>query len=157
MKLKHIAFAAAMALAAPAAIAQQSPAPTQQAQGQSFSDADLKQFVAANERLMVVQQESETAMKAILDEEKLSVDKFNQMAQAHQQQKLNEVEATVEEKAAFNKAAQRLMEMQPEVQKSVETAIQQDGLTLEKYEKMMMAYRQDPALQERVNTMMGQQ
>lgn len=96
-------------------------------------------------------------MLGILKEENLSIDKFNEMAQAHQQQKLTEVDATVEEMTAFNKAAQRMMDMQPAMQKEVETAIQKDGMTLEKYEQIMVAYRQDPALQERVNKMMGQQ
>lgn len=96
-------------------------------------------------------------MLGILQEENLSIDKFNEMAQAHQQQKLAEVGATAEEMAAFNKAAQRMVDMQPEMQKEVEAAIQKDGMSLEKYEQIMMVYRQDPALQEKVNQMMGQQ
>ncbi len=96
-------------------------------------------------------------MMGILEEEKLSIDKFNQMAQAHQQQKLAEVGATPEEMAAFNKAAQRMMELQPAMQKQVETAIQKDGMTLDKYEQIMIAYRQDQALQQRVQKLMEQQ
>ncbi|MDX5422672.1 MAG: DUF4168 domain-containing protein [Hymenobacteraceae bacterium] len=137
------------------AVAQQATPPAQQQQTQqNFSDNDLKQFAEANTRLMDVQKEGEQEMMKILEEEKLSVNKFNEMAMAHQQQKLNEVQATPEEMAAFNKAAQRMMELQPAMQKSVEEAIRKDGMTLEKYEQIMMAYRQDPALQERVNKMM---
>ncbi|WP_266203760.1 DUF4168 domain-containing protein [Pontibacter kalidii] len=155
--LKGAAFAALIcgaALAAPAAMAQQTAPPTQQAQPQNFSDADLQQFADASARLMTVQQEGEKAMMGILEEEKLSVDKFNQMAQAHQQQKLSEVEATPEEMAAFNNAAQRMMEMQPALQKDLEAAIQQEGMTLEKFEQIMLAYRQDQAVQQRVDQLM---
>ncbi|MBC5994956.1 DUF4168 domain-containing protein [Pontibacter cellulosilyticus] len=131
--------------------------PVQQpAQTGSFTDAELKQFVDASGRLMEIQKNSEQKMMKILEEEKLSVNKFNEMAQAHQQQKLAEVKATPEETAAFNKAAQRMMEMQPEMQKEVETAIQKDGMTLEKYEQIMVAYRQDPVVQEKINKLMGQ-
>ncbi|WP_162055296.1 DUF4168 domain-containing protein [Pontibacter pamirensis] len=159
-KLKGAAIAALIlgfSAAGTVATAQQATPPVQQGAQQNFSDADLKQFADASSRLMLVQQEGEKTMLGILQEENLSIDKFNEMAQAHQQQKLTEVDATAEEMAAFNKAAQRMMEMQPEMQKEVETAIQKDGMTLEKYEQIMMAYRQDPALQERVNQMMGQQ
>lgn len=156
-KLKGAAFAALIlgaTLAAPAAMAQQATPQPQQAQPQNFSDADLQQFADASARLMTVQQEGEKAMMGILEEEKLSVEKFNQMAQAHQQQKLAEVEATPEEMAAFNNAAQRMMEMQPTLQQDLEAAIQQDGMTLEKFEQIMMAYRQDQAVQQRIDLLM---
>ena len=130
----------------------QAPPPAQQSTG--FTDGDIKQFADASSRLMVIQKNSEQKMMKILEEEKLSVDKFNEMAQAHQQQKLAEVSATPDETAAFNKAAQRMMELQPDLQKEVETAIQKDGMTLEKYEQIMIAYRQDPALQEKINKLM---
>ncbi|GAB3826023.1 hypothetical protein GCM10028895_36330 [Pontibacter rugosus] len=158
-KLKGAALAALIfgATAITPALAQQATPPTKQGQQQNFTEADLKQFAAANNRLMTIQQEGEKTMMGILQEEKLSIDKFNQMAQAHQQQKLTEVGATPEEMAAFNKAAQRMMELQPAMQKDVETAIQKDGMTLDKYEQIMIAYRQDPALQERVNSMMQKQ
>lgn len=140
------------------AIAQQytPPQSQQEAAPQDFSDADLKQFADASGRLMAMQQEGEKTMMGILQEEKISVEKFNEMAQAHQQQKLAEVAAKPEEMAAFNKAAQRMMELQPAMQKEVETAIQKDGMTLEKYEQIMLAYQQNPSLQERVNKLMGQ-
>lgn len=138
-------------------MAQQTTPPAQQGQTQqNFTDAELQQFADASARLMAVQQEGEKKMMGILQEENLSIDKFNEMAQAYQQQQLDQVEATTEEKAAFNKAAQRMIEMQPEMQKNVEAAIQKDGMSLDKYEQIMIAYRQNEALQQRVNEMMMQ-
>lgn len=137
--------------------AQQKPQAGQQKKS-DFTDAELKQFVNANARLMTIQQESEKAMMSILAEEKISIEKFNTMAVAHQQQKLNEVGATPEEMAAFNKAAGRMMELQPAMMKSAEEAIAKDGMKVERYEQIMLAYQQDPAVQEKVNKMMaGQQ
>ncbi len=122
----------------------------------TFTDADLKQFAEANNRLMVIQQEGEKAMLAILTEEKLSVEKFSEMAKAHQQQKINEVKATPEEFAAFNRSAQRMMEMQPTMEQDMEKAIVKDGMTVEKYEQIMLAVKQDPAMQAKVQQLMGQ-
>ncbi|WP_299705854.1 DUF4168 domain-containing protein [uncultured Pontibacter sp.] len=134
---------------------QATPQKAPQQQTQAISDADIKLFVDASTRLMDLQQQSEQAMMTILEEEKLSVDKFNELAQAHQQQKLAEAEGTAEEKAAFNKSIQRMMEMQPEIEKNMQTAIQKDGMTMERYEQIMMAYQQDPAVQAKIQKMMG--
>ncbi|MCC9136576.1 DUF4168 domain-containing protein [Pontibacter silvestris] len=142
------------------AFAQTTPPAQQQQQQQvktDFSEAELKQFAEANTRLMDIQKETEKKMLSVLEEENLSVEKFNEMAQAHQQQKLTEVEATPEQMAAFNKAAQRIMEMQPTMQQDVETAIKKDGMSLEQYEQIMLAYQQSPAVQEKVNKLMIQQ
>ncbi|MCP2042801.1 DUF4168 domain-containing protein [Pontibacter sp. HSC-36F09] len=138
------------------ALAQQvTPQKTPQQQTQAISDQDIKLFVDASTRLMELQQESEKAMLVILEEEKLSVDKFNALAQAHQQQKLAEAEGTAAEKAAFNKAIGRMMEMQPDIEKNMQTAIQKDGMTMERYEQIMLAYQQDPAVQAKIQKLMG--
>ncbi|MFD2246563.1 DUF4168 domain-containing protein [Pontibacter ruber] len=136
----------------------QTQPPQQQQQATTdISDADIKQFVDASTRLLAVQKEGEKVMLTILQEEKLEVEKFNQLAQAHQQQKLNEAGATPEELAAFNKAAERIIALQPEMEKNMEQAIQKDGMTVDKYEQIMLAYQQNPTLQARVKKMMGQQ
>lgn len=122
----------------------------------NITDADLKQFADANNRLMVIQKDGEKAMLAILAEEKLSVEKFSEMAKAHQQQKMTEVKATAEEFAAFNRSAQRMMELQPTMEQDMEKAIVKDGLTVERYEQIMLAFKQDPAMQAKVQQLMEQ-
>jgi hypothetical protein len=93
-------------------------------------------------------------MVAVVEEEKLSVEKFTEMAKAHQQQKLDAVTATAEEKAAFNKAAQRIMAMQPEIEQNMQQAIEKEGITLDKFEQIMLAYQQNAAIQARVQKML---
>lgn len=130
------------------------PQAAQQAPTIDFSDAEIKQFADANNRLMAVQQEGEKVMLSILKEEKVEVEKFNVFAKAYQEQKLEEIEATPEELAALNKVAQRIIELQPTIQQDVEKAIVKDGMTLEKYEQIMLAYQNSPALQQKVHKMM---
>ncbi len=96
-------------------------------------------------------------MLAVIEKENLSFDKFTEMIQAHQQQKLKEVEATPEEFAAFNIAAQQIVEMQPKVQEEVQLAIEEEGLTVDKFERIMLAYQQDPAVQAKVNKIAEEQ
>ena len=144
------------------ALAQQKPKTVQQpktvqtAPTSTFTDAELKQFADANNRLLAVQKEGEKAMLAILAEEKLSVEKFSEIAKAHQQQKANEVKATPEEFAAFNRSAQRMIEIQPTMEQDMERAIVKDGMTVEKYEQIMIAYKQDSAVQAKVQKLMVQ-
>ncbi|WP_114777334.1 hypothetical protein [Botryobacter ruber] len=121
----------------------------------AFTDAELQQFIDANGRLMVVQEESEKLMLSILVEEKLDINKFNELAVAYQNHKFDEADATPEEKAAFNKIAQRLMELQPVVQKGVQEAIEKDGMSLDKYEKIMIAYQESPVIQARIRSMIA--
>lgn len=143
-----------------AALAQQAP-PAQgnkkaqpQLKTEDISDNDLRQFVQASARAAAVQEESQKAMVAVVEEEKLSVEKFTEMAKAHQQQQLDSVPATAQEKAAFNKAAQRIMAMQPDIEKNMQQAIEKEGFTLDKFEQIMLAYQQNAAVQARVQKML---
>lgn len=144
-----------------AAFAQEAPAQGNtnvqpQLKTEDISDTDLKQFVQASAKAAAVQEESQKAMMAVVEEEKLTVEKFTEMAKAHQQQKLDQVQATPEEKAAFSKAAQRIMEMQPEVEQKMQQAIEKEGISLDKFEQIMLAYQQNPAVQARVQKMLEQ-
>ncbi len=131
------------------------PQTGQQEAKSNFTDAELNQFIEANKRLMVIQQEGEKVMLNILQEEKIDIEKFNAMAMAQQQQK--ELAATAEEKAAFKKAVDRMMVLQPDMQKKAEAAILKDGMKIEIYEQIMRAYQQNPAVQEKINKLMTEQ
>jgi len=143
-----------------AAFAQQAPPAqgnTQSAEKQDFSDAELKQFVQASAKAMEIQEQSQKTMVAVLEEEKLSVEKFTQMAQAHQQQKLDDVKATPEELTAFNKVAQKFMEMQPKIEQDLQQAVKDTGISLEKFEQIMIAYQENPAIQAKVQKLAEEQ
>jgi hypothetical protein len=162
-KVKNMMMAAGMMVCvsfANAAFAQQTTPPqdnSQQQQTQAFSDAELNQFVQASFKAAAVQQESEKAMLGVVEAETLSVEKFNEMTQAHQQQKLAELNATAEEKAAFNKAAQQIVEMQPKVEQELQQAIEKEGISIEKFEAISIAYQQNPAVQAKVQKILQQQ
>lgn len=127
-----------------------------QLQTEDISDEELKQFVQASAKAAVVQQESQQAMVAVVEEEKLSVEKFTEMAKANQEQKLDQVKATPEERTAFTKAAKRIMEMQPQVEQNIQQAVVKEGISLEKFEQIMLAYQQSPAIQARVQKLLDQ-
>jgi hypothetical protein len=121
-----------------------------QHQAEDFSDEELRSFVRANAKAMEVQQEIQQDMMQVIEEEDISMQKFNEMAEAQQQQNLDQVEATPEEKEAFNNAAAQIMELQAEAETQLREAIEEE-LSIEKFQAIMQAYQQDPALQARVN------
>lgn len=144
-----------------AAFAQQATTPkTEQKQQQptsKFSEADLKKFVEANTSVTEIQKASRDSLIAAIEDENLTVDRFNELAKAHQAQKLEEVAEDKEEISAFSNAAQRVVKMQPETKEKVQAAIEEEGLTVEQYEKIMAAYEKDPAVQAQIQAVVNEE
>jgi hypothetical protein len=155
------AFVAASFCFGPAAFAQQettAPAETTQQQTeQKFSEEELKSFVEANTKATEIQKEGREAVVATIEEQNLTLDRFNELAKAHQQKKLQETAENPEEIAAFSNAAQAVVKIQPETKEKVEQVIEEEGLTVEKYEAMLQAYQQDEAMQAQVRTILSEQ
>ncbi|WP_347158077.1 DUF4168 domain-containing protein [Pontibacter chitinilyticus] len=142
-----------------AAFAQQATTPaTQKAQtSQKFSDADLQQFINANLKATEIQKKGREDMVAAIKEQNLTPERFNELAQAHQQKKLDEVAKDPEEIAAFSNAAQAVIKVQPVTKTKVDEAIKAEGLTVEKYEAMLNAFENDPAVKAKVAALMSKQ
>ena len=147
-----VAFVAASMCFGPAAVAQQASA-TETAQEQAeqkFSEAELKSFIAANTKATEIQKEAREAVVAAIENEGLTSDRFNELVKAHQQKKLETVAKSPEEISAFSKAAKAVSLIQPDKKSKTEQAIQDQGLTVEKYETILKAYEQDEAVQESI-------
>jgi hypothetical protein len=155
------AFVAASFCFGPAAFAKQentAPAETSQQQTeQKFSEEELKSFVEANIKATEIQKEGREAVVATIEEQKLTLDRFNELAKAHQQKKLQETAENPEEIAAFSNAAQAVVKIQPETMKKVEQAIEEAGLTQEKYDAILKAYEQDEAVKAQVQAIVSAQ
>ncbi len=138
--------------------ASQNPAqenPPVEVQG-DFSEEQLITFVKANEEVMKVQMEGEKEMMQAIESENLEVDKFNQILMSRQNPD-QETEASAEELAAFNKAAQKVMDLQKDLESKAQQAIESAGLDIEEYQQMMLAYQNNPDVQQRVEELMSTQ
>jgi hypothetical protein len=140
-----------------AALAQQADTPQLEVKAdERFSETELKQFLDANSKVTALQKEGQQNMLRIIEEANLDVEQFNKFAQAQREEKLNETGASPEQLAAFDKAAQQIVEIQPAVKENVKKAIEEAGLTEEKYKAIVTAYQQDPAVKAKVHELMGQ-
>lgn len=125
-----------------------------QATTTNFSNEDLEKFVDVYVQVVEIQQENEAVMMKAIEEEKLDINRFNEILQSQQQKKsATEINATAEEMASFNNAAQKIMEVQKEANTEMQQVIEKD-LGLETYEQIVMAYQQDPEVQQRVNELL---
>lgn len=130
--------------------------PMQQPQQQQpvktdFERQELEEFVDVYVASTEIQQGNEAVMMQAIEEEDLDLNRFNEILTVRQnQQSAEEIDATAEEMAAFNKAAEKIMAVQQEAQAEIEQLIE-SKTGGEKYQQIAMAYQQSPEVQERVN------
>src|SRR5690606_470515 len=146
----------------PPASGQQQPGQQQLPQDQGtpqvredYSDKELESFVNANEKVATIQQQTEEKIIGKIQENGLTVDRFNQILQGQQDPALKEqIKPTPEELAAFNKVAQSIVDENQKVRQQIESSIQEECLYLQTYEEMMVAYQYSPKVQERVHKLL---
>ncbi|MFO7873464.1 MAG: DUF4168 domain-containing protein [Bacteroidales bacterium] len=127
---------------------------TIQAQETEFSDEELEQFADAVTEVMTIQQEGQTEMMTKIEEHDMDVQRFNEINMQAQEMPLDEIEATEEELESFQMINQEIEQIQIELEAELIETIEEQGLSLEKYEAIMGQYQQDPELQQRIQELM---
>ncbi len=121
---------------------------------EDFTDQELQSFINANEKVMAIQVEGEQKMIKAIEDEGLTLDRFNQILE-QQRDPQRGTETSPEELQSFNAAAQQILEENARIEKEMETSIQGEGIDLETYKQIMLSYQQSPAVHERVNQMVS--
>lgn len=117
---------------------------------EKYSEEDLQKFVEANSIVTEIQKAGRDTMVAVIEENSLTLERFNELAKAHRAKKLDEVAENPEEVASFGSAAREVVKLQPLTKEKVEQAVEEQGLTMEKYNALMKAYKEDPEVQNQV-------
>ena len=117
---------------------------------EDFSDDELKSFVKANERVSAIQVESEQKMIKAIEGEGLTVNRFNELLE-QQRDSSKKTETSAEELKSFNNAAQHILEENAKIEKEMTSTIEEEGIDIETYKQIMVAYQQKPEIQNRVN------
>ncbi|RRO22473.1 DUF4168 domain-containing protein [Flavobacteriaceae bacterium 14752] len=123
------------------------------AQNQDISDQELKQFANAFQQVRMINQSSQQKMIKAVQDEDLTVERFNLINQAEQNPN-KEVEATDDEFKKYKTAMQSVEALQAEVQKQLESKIKESGLTLERFQQISNLVRSDKSLQQRLTALM---
>ncbi|MDZ7847712.1 MAG: DUF4168 domain-containing protein [Owenweeksia sp.] len=153
--VKALFFTSAITLAGSTTTVAQVSMPQQQAQGQAdvdFSEEQLKKFVSVAGEVSKLQQGFQQQMMAAIQEEGLTPQEFQTMAQ--NQQSGEESTMSAEKQENFSNAMSKVMSMQQEMNKKMESIITEKGMTMQEYQQMAMQIQQSPELSKKVQEMM---
>lgn len=120
------------------------------------SDAELTKLGDAAEALEPIQMETQEKVKTAVEEEDLSFERFQQMMMAMQNpQMAQQVNITEEERSIIQTLQPTLMQIQTEARQKMSATIQDNGLTMQRYQQIIMGAQQDPELMARVEEELG--
>lgn len=142
-----------------AQVPQQPQQPTQQPDlptSSDVSDEELTKLGDAADALEPIQMETQEKVKTAVEEEDLSFDRFQQMMMAMQNpQMAQQVNITDEEKSKIQTLQPTLMQIQTEARQEMSAKIEEHGLTMQRYQQIIMGAQQDPELMARVEEELG--
>jgi hypothetical protein len=121
---------------------------------EDFSDQELEQFIEANKNAIVVQQGAEQKMIQAIQDEGLDINTFNEILTSKQNPNY-ESQASPEDHNKFDHAVEEVVKIQEEMMTEMESAIEEAGITIETYEEILIAYQQNPKVQEKVNELLN--
>lgn len=121
---------------------------------EDFSDVELRSFVKANEKVSAIQQQAEQKMIKAIEDEGLSVERFHEILE-QQRDPSRTTETPVDELASFNNAAQVILDENERIEKQMTASIEDEGIDIETYKQIMLAYQQSPAIKTKVNKMVN--
>jgi hypothetical protein len=117
---------------------------------EDFSDNELQSFVKANEKVMTIQMEAEQNMIKAIKNEGLTLERFNEILE-QQRDPQRGTETPAEDLESFNNAAKVILEENARVEKEMTSSVEAEGIDIETYKQIMLAYQQNPTIQGRVN------
>jgi len=120
------------------------------------SDAELNKIASAFQDIQKVNMEAQQQVMKTVQESGFDANRFNEMYQATASPEKT-VEASDEEKERFGKLMNDIQEMQVGFTQQIEEIISNEGLSMERYQKIAMALQSDSELQGRLRTMLEKQ
>ncbi len=124
---------------------------------EDFSDEELKEFVKVNIELIPIQEGAQQQMVKAIENSGLTVDRFQELAQAQQSGNLREAAKTDEEITKFNQAGQQVMSSQQNMQEEIQKTITDSKLSEQEFQQIYMAYSQSTKVKEKVDEMMAKE
>ena len=123
------------------------------AQEYDYSDNELKNFGKLLVEVITIQQQTQRDMIAIIQENNLTIARFNQMMGQYLEEGEEGLEGTDDEKKSFLVVADAIQGIQDIMIENLTKAVVARGMTLERYEAILNAYQSDTALQEKVHAL----
>lgn len=125
------------------------------AEADTVTDAELESFVAATKEVQMMQQELQLEMQNMIKDEGMEVQRFQQIMQSKQNpQAAGSVEVSTEEQEIINKIQPKLQELGQKAQQEQISVIEDNDLTLQRYQQIAQTIRSNPGMMQKVQKMM---
>jgi hypothetical protein len=134
----------------------QVPQQMPQQQTTEVSDDEMEQFALAFVEIQNIEQKIQPEMVQIVEDEGIEVQRFNEIMNA-QQDPNQEVDASEDELIKFASANREIEEIQTRAQREMMEKIAESGLSVDRYQEIMVAVRNDPALQQKLQSSMQEE
>ncbi|MDX1642127.1 MAG: DUF4168 domain-containing protein [Balneolaceae bacterium] len=139
-----------------AQVQQQQPQQPDLPTSADVSDQEISKLGDAVEAIEPIQAETQEKIKAAVEEEDLTFERFRQMMMAMQNpQMAQQVNITEEERAKIQTLQPTLMEIQTDAREQIGQKLEENGLTMQRYQQIIMGAQQDPELMARVESELG--
>lgn len=123
--------------------------PQQQQQQVDVSDSDLEKFANAFKEIQAINQTSQQQMMAVIQEEGMEVQRFNELFQAEQNPQ-QEADMNKEEEKKFKSINNEIQTIQKDSEKKMIAKIEDEDLSVNRYQEIMMAVQNQPEMQEKL-------
>ncbi len=121
----------------------------QQAEPATVSDDELKLFAAAFIEVQEIDHQAQEEMMGAVEGSGLTVDRYNEIQQS-QHMPDQDANATEEEMESYEKANENIGAIQASAQQEMIEKIEDEGLSINRYQEIMMAVQNDMQLQEKL-------
>lgn len=123
------------------------------------SDDELEQFVEAFMAASQIQQEAQMEMMEAIEDEGMSVEKYNEIVEGQQmgQQQEDMEEVSEEDMELFESLQEMLEVIQAEVEDDIIEAIEDTGMDMERFQEIEMAARTDEEIQQKLQQLIQEQ
>lgn len=139
-----------------AQVQQQQPQQPDLPTSEDVSDEEIAQLGDAVKAIEPIQEETQEKVKSAVEEEDITFERFRQMMMAMQNpQMAQQVNITDEEKEKIQTLQPTLMKIQTEARQKMNEKIEEKGLTMQRYQQIIMGAQQDPELMARVEDELG--
>ncbi len=119
-----------------------------------FTDDELKSFANAVVQVISIQQQGQAQMIEKIEEEDMTVQRFNEINMQAQEMPIEQVDMTEKEAESYIVLLEEIEQIQIGLEDVLIGTIEDAGITIEKYEEIMTEYQQNPELQQRVQELM---
>lgn len=122
----------------------------------SISEAELQQFAEAVPQIQAIERSTQQEVAQTIDDSGISRERFSQLYQQQTSGSAIQPSPTEEEQESFAQAYSSIQKIQQDALAEREQVISAQGLEPQRFDQILAAVLQDPALQQQVQTMMAQ-